>query len=56
MLSGTMGSETVTGRLRGADITFDIGKVKYSGHVSGTTMSGTMSGSRTGNWTATKNK
>ena len=56
MLSGTMGSETVTGRLRGADITFDVGKVKYSGHVSGNTMSGTMSGSRTGNWTATKNK
>ena len=54
MLSGTMGTQAVTGRLRGAGITFDVGNVKYTGTVNGTTMSGTMSGGRTGNWTATK--
>jgi precorrin-6B methylase 2 len=54
MLSGTMGSQAVTGRLRGTTITFDVGNVKYTGQVNGTTMSGTMSGGRTGNWTATK--
>ena len=54
MLSGTMGSQAVTGRLRGTAITFDVGNVKYTGTVNGTTMSGTMSGGRTGNWTATK--
>jgi hypothetical protein len=55
MLSGTMGTETVTaGRLRGADITFNVGNVKYTGRVNGKTMSGTMSGGRTGSWTATQ--
>src|SRR5580765_2237227 len=51
MLSGTMGSETIVGgRLRGADITFSVGNVKYTGRVNGKTMSGTMSGGRTGSW------
>jgi precorrin-6B methylase 2 len=54
MLSGTMGTQAVTGRLHGTGITFDVGNVKYTGTVNGTTMSGTMSGGRTGNWTATK--
>ena len=54
MLSGTMGTQAVAGRLRGTEITFDVGNVKYTGTVNGTTMSGTMSGGRTGNWTATK--
>jgi precorrin-6B methylase 2 len=55
MLSGTMGSETIVGgRLRGADITFSVGNVKYTGRVTGKTMSGTMSGGRTGSWTATQ--
>jgi precorrin-6B methylase 2 len=55
MLSGTLGTEAVTGgRLRGADIAFNVGNVKYTGRVNGNTMSGTMSGGRTGSWTATK--
>jgi precorrin-6B methylase 2 len=55
MLSGTMGSETIVGgRLRGADITFSVGNVKYTGRVNGKAMSGTMSGGRTGSWTATQ--
>jgi len=57
MVSGTLGSDALSGgRLRGADITFSVGNVKYSGRVNGGTMSGTMSGGRTGNWTATKKK
>ena len=54
MLSGTLGSTMVTGRLRGNDITLTAGNVTYKGQVSGTSMSGTMSGGRTGNWSATK--
>jgi precorrin-6B methylase 2 len=55
MLTGTMGSDPITGgRLRGADISFNVGNVKYSGRVSGNSMSGTMSGGKTGSWTATK--
>jgi precorrin-6B methylase 2 len=54
MVSGTMGTQAVAGRLHGTGITFDVGNVKYTGTVNGTTMSGTMSGGRTGNWTATK--
>ena len=54
MLGGTMGSQAVTGRVRGTGITFDVGNVKYTGQINGNTMSGTMSGGRTGNWTATK--
>jgi precorrin-6B methylase 2 len=54
VLSGTLGSQAITGKLRGADITFDAGNVKYTGRVSGKTMSGTMSGGRTGSWTATQ--
>ena len=55
--TGTVGSQPISnGKLRGADITFDAGGVKYMGRVSGNTISGTMSGSRTGNFTATKTK
>ena len=55
--TGTVGSQAISnGKLRGADITFDAGGVKYVGRVNGNTISGTMSGSRTGNFTATKTK
>ena len=57
MLSGTMGTQAISGgRLRGTEITFNVGNVKYTGQVNGNAMSGTMSGGRTGNWTATKTK
>ncbi len=55
--TGTVGSQAISnGKLRGADISFDAGGVKYTGRVSGNTISGTMSGARTGNFTATKTK
>jgi precorrin-6B methylase 2 len=55
--TGTVGSQAISnGKLRGADITFDAGGVKYAGRVSGNTIAGTMSGARTGNFTANKNK
>jgi hypothetical protein len=53
MLSGTLGSAAITeGRLRGADIEFSVGNTKYTGRVSGTSMSGKTSAGA--NWTATK--
>jgi SAM-dependent methyltransferase len=43
------------GRLRGNDITFSIGRLKYTGRVDGNTMAGSTSGGKTaGNWTATR--
>jgi len=38
MISGTLGSRAVQGRLRGAEITFTAGTTKYSGTVDGNTM------------------
>jgi hypothetical protein len=52
MLSGTLGSTPITGRLRGDEITFTAGNAKYTGRVNGTTMSGDVGGG--GKWTATK--
>ena len=53
--SGSIGSTQISdGKLRGEDISFTAGGVKYSGKVSGNSMSGNMSGGRNGSWTATK--
>ena len=52
MLSGTLGSTPITGRLRGDEITFTAGNAKYTGKVNGSTMSGDVGGG--GKWTATK--
>jgi hypothetical protein len=52
ILSGTLGSQAVTGRLRGEEITITAGNAKYTGRVNGSTMSGDMAGG--GKWTATK--
>ena len=54
MLSGTLGTASVTGRLHGNEITLTAGNATYKGTVNGTAMSGTITGGRTGNWTATK--
>ncbi len=54
-LSGTLGSAPISeAKMRGEDIMFTVGKTKYTGKVSGTTMSGTMSVGATGSWKATK--
>jgi phospholipid N-methyltransferase len=53
MLTGTLGGTAVgEGRLRGADISFTVGTVKYTGTVRGNTMGGTMSTG--GAWTAAR--
>ena len=54
-LSGTLGSAAISeAKMHGEDITFTVGKTKYTGKVSGTTMTGTMSVGATGSWKATK--
>ena len=47
MLSGTLGSQAIQGRLRGNEITFTAGGQSYTGRVNGTTMTGS-------GWSATK--
>jgi hypothetical protein len=48
MVSGTLGSTNISnGRLRGAELTFTAGGTKYSGTVSGKTITGA-------GWTATR--
>jgi SAM-dependent methyltransferase len=52
MVSGTLGSRPVTGRLRGEEITFTVGNAKYTGRVDGNTIKGTISTG--GSFTATR--
>ena len=53
--SGTVGASTISeGKLRGDEISFTAGGVKYTGKVTGNSMSGNMSEGRNGAWTATK--
>lgn len=52
MLTGTLGSTQVTGRLQGAEIRFKAGSTEYTGRVDGNSMKGTTS---TGaSWSATR--
>jgi len=53
MLQGTLGGATISdARLRGEEITFSAGGVKFTGTVSGNTMKGTASSG--GAWSATR--
>jgi len=54
MLTGTLGTAAVTGRLRGNEVTLTAGNTTYKGQVNGNAMSGTTTGGRNGNWSATK--
>ena len=54
MISGTLGSTPITGKLLGNDITVTAGNVQYSGKVNGNTIQGTIKGGQGGSWTATK--
>ena len=42
------------GRLRGDNISFSVGKTKYSGRVDGNSMTGELSGGATGKWSAAR--
>ena len=53
--SGSLGSAQISeGKLHGDEISFTAGGVKYTGKVSGNSISGNMSGGSNGAWTATK--
>jgi SAM-dependent methyltransferase len=54
MLSGALGSNAISGRLRGNEISFTVGNAKYTGRVDGNTMKGTISGGPGGTFTATR--
>ena len=53
-VTGTLGSTAVSGRLRGDEITFNAGNVRYTGRVNGTTIRGTVTGGTGGTWSATR--
>jgi precorrin-6B methylase 2 len=53
-VTGTLGSTAVMGKLRGNDLTFTAGNVKYSGKVEGNMIHGTSSGTNGKPWMATK--
>jgi hypothetical protein len=55
MVSGTLGSTPISnGRLRGDEIMFSAGNVRYTGRVNGNTIRGTSTGGSGGTWTATR--
>lgn len=55
MVSGTLGSAPISeGKLRGNDITFTAGNVKYSGRLDGNVMRGSQPGTNGSSWTATR--
>ena len=53
-VTGTLGSTGVMGKLRGNDLTFTAGNVKYSGKVEGNMIHGATSGTNGKPWMATK--
>ena len=53
MLEGTLAGTPISdARLRGNEITFTAGGVRYAGTVQGRTMQGTTTGARNGTWSA----
>lgn len=50
MLSGTLGSTPVSGRIRGDQVTFSAGNLTYDGRVNGNVMRGSSTGGN--DWTA----
>ena len=54
MLSGTLNKSPISGRLKGAEISFTAGESQYVGRVNGNVMSGEVKGPRPGQWRATR--
>jgi hypothetical protein len=54
LTSGGKSTPISNGRLRGEEITFSVGDAKYTGRVTGNTMSGDVTGGGSGKWSATK--
>ncbi len=56
MIKGTLGTQEVTGRLRGSEITLTSGASEYTGRVSGDRIEGTVTTSgRQSKWIASRN-
>jgi hypothetical protein len=57
VVSGTLGTTSISGRLKGEQITLTAGDVQYSGKVTGDRMEGTVTrGDKSESWSATKTK
>ena len=57
MVSGSLGTTTISGRLRGEQITFTAGDTQYTGKVAGDRIEGTATtNGKTQSWSATKSK
>jgi precorrin-6B methylase 2 len=55
MISGTLGSTPISeGKVRGREVTFTAGGVKYTGHIDGNVMTGSATGGNGNSWTATR--
>ena len=55
VIEGTLNGAPITdGRLRGNEIAFTVGPMRFRGHVNGNTMEGTLSGGTTSTWTAAR--
>jgi hypothetical protein len=54
VVSGTLGSTPLTGKLRGNELTFTAGGAQYTGKVNGNSIQGTVKGGKGGSWTATR--
>jgi precorrin-6B methylase 2 len=55
MVSGSLGSQAISGgRLRGDEITFSVGNMKYTGRVNGNSMKGTITGGSGGSFSASR--
>ena len=55
VLTGSLGSTPISdGKVRGREVTFTAGGVKYTGNVDGNTMTGSATGGNGSSWTATR--
>jgi hypothetical protein len=55
MLTGTLGTTPISeGKVMGNEVMFTAGDAKYTGKLSGRTITGTITGGSGGSWTATK--
>jgi precorrin-6B methylase 2 len=55
MLSGTLGATPISdAKMSGEEITFHVGNVTYTGHVSGNTIKGSTTGGGPASWTASR--
>jgi hypothetical protein len=55
VVTGSLGGQAISeGRLRGEEITFNVGNARYTGKVNGNRDEGSIAGGSGGAWTATR--